>query len=366
MTNIKKPGLKTDDIFEQLDSLRKSSPFYSSTYNFDGFLLEFKTNRASLKKTIDEYYCHFISDSSEKNDLNVVYAYDGIDISLEAIPLKVQPHDSDKSPKEGYVDDNNGRIIKKLRTKVQLYMKGQQYIASGPLSDHPNQVINFINNIFMGVKLNEHHSQLLHASAVTSKGIGLAFAAPSGKGKSTLCLKVMDDGIDYVSNDRLMIYHMDDQLRMMGVPKYPRINPGTIVHNKRITSILSEKEKIRYLAIPNEELWQLEKKHDLMIEKHYQKSSFTLRSPLHHLIIINWDHDSNEPHFLQKVSLRERADLLPCVMKGPSLATPNSPVSYDLQPEQYLQLLDHCQVWELTGRVDFDSAADNIRKMMIS
>ena len=66
------------------------------------------------------------------------------------------------------------------------------------------------------------------AEEVARRGIGIA--ARAGAGKSTLALHLLSSGLSFVSNDRLLIKAGASGPELAGIPKMPRVNPGTLLN----------------------------------------------------------------------------------------------------------------------------------------
>lgn len=75
---------------------------------------------------------------------------------------------------------------------------------------------------------------------------------------------------------------------MLGVPKKPRINPGTIVSNPRLHFLLTPEELGRYRAMPIEELWHVERKFDLDLERVYGPGAVSRGASLHSAFFLDW------------------------------------------------------------------------------
>ena len=100
----------------------------------------------------------------------------------------------------------------------------------------------------------------------------------SGTGKSTLALHIMRSGTDFISNDRVMVEKAFQQHTMYGVAKMPRINPGTVLNNDSLQSVIPEQERLEFEALPPDELWDLEHKYDAFIDHCFGRRKFTLGS----------------------------------------------------------------------------------------
>jgi HprK-related kinase B len=265
--------------------------------------------------------------------------------------------------KDAYLDLDDGRLVHKIRTGMTFLQSPEALVAFGPCLAYPNQVINFINTQILNT-CKRGGWEICHAAAVTDGLQGLAIAGLSGGGKSTTILRMMDlDTPCFVTNDRLMVRAHSDWTEGLGIPKNPRINPGTILHNPRLSPLLSEEKKRELRHLPAEELWQLEEKHDLFISDIYGKDRVTFTAPLTEFWVLNWSRTSTEPTRLLEAGLSDRPDLLGAIMKsaGPFYQDANGVFLRDtdpLEPQTYLAQLKGVRIREVTGAIDFDVLAD--------
>lgn len=319
--------------------------------------------RSNDQRHIDElraYFGEFVVDDAG-DDAIEIFAFEGEEPDLGGLDLTVRPPEPGKSSiKEAYIDLDDGRIIRKLKTGVVFLAGGGVHVAVGPCRAHPNQIVNFVNNRFIELRMREG-SLLCHAAAVAKGDRGLVLAGFSGMGKSTLALHLMEEGLDYVSNDRLLIRRApgagDGELLSCGVPKLPRINPGTALSIPRLRPIVPEELRVRYDALPVGELWAIEEKYDVDVDAFYGIGKIRLIAPVQTLMILNWRRDAG-PCEIRPISLEERPELLAVVMKTAGLfyeeragALPAEP-----DPARYIDLLRGFHVVELAGGVDFPAA----------
>lgn len=332
--------------------------------DFDGYRTEVRSNSQELLDALGDYFRDFLSDGAE-NAHTVIHALE--DAAPEPSDLGVeftekQPDPGKTKIKEEYAELPDGRAVRKRLTGMLFVFGGGVNVALGPCLENDNQVVNFVNNRFIEWTL-DRGSLLFHAAGVAKNGRGMAFAGFSGMGKSTLALHVMRLQTDFVSNDRLMVQR-DAQgdagtgLVMYGVAKMPRINPGTVLHNPSLTPVMDDEERDRFAAMPQSELWTLEHKYDAFIDECFGEGRFRLAAPMSCLVLLNWQRDGGEL-IVSRVDLSRREDLMPAFMKSPGLFyRPGDDAQLDFSEQAYRELLDRCPVYELSGGVDFERAAE--------
>jgi HprK-related kinase B len=146
----------------------------------------------------------------------------------------------------------------------------------------------------------------------------------------------------------------------LGIPKLPRINPGTIVTNARLTGLIDEEREEELRNLEPDELWHLEEKYDLFIDDIYGPGRISHDARLTDFWVLNWSRDSADATEVSKTDLKDRPDLLSAIMKnpGPFYQTPQGPfwpMKTPLDTEAYLGALEGVQVWEVKGLIDFDA-----------
>ena len=343
------------ELINQYRNQRPEGTIFSLHLDFNGFSLRLETNEERLRGVLSEYFAPFVTEET------------GADVTVTALetaaprldlPFRIKEPDPGKTKiKEEYLDLNGDRIVRKRLTGMVFVFGASGNYAIGPCLENSNQIVNFINNRFIQWTL--HRGALLgHAAAVIHNGRGLAMAGFSGTGKSTLALKHMSLGATFVSNDRLMIDRQGTGITMYGVAKLPRINPGTILNNPNLTSILSDDERTRLASLPIDELWGLERKYDVDIAECFGPGRFVLRSEMHGLIILSWRRGGG-PTRLSVFDPAQRSDLLPAFMKSEGLFfMADKETNRDTSAAAYADRLKSVCCLEISGGIDFDLAAD--------
>lgn len=320
-----------------------------------GFCLCIRSNSTSFIHKLAKYFNHVVVDACETEVVIEAYDTDVLALDIDWLDWAREPGKAGK--KDAYHELDDGRLLLKVRTGMVFLQSPQARIAAGPCSKLDNQVINFINSQYMNW-LQQRDWMICHAAGLDVDSIGIGMAGLSGGGKSTLMLGLMDQpDVRYVTNDRLFICREDDQVKARGIPKLPRINPGTIVHNPSLHGLIEESRRKELLALPEQELWHLEEKHDVMINEIYGEDRIEEEMLLRGFLVLNWSHDSNQPTCLDEVNLESRKDLLPAIMKspGPFMQFKDGSMYQDSQPldsQIYIETLRGVTILEASGRVD--------------
>ncbi len=269
------------------------------------------------------------------------------------------PRETGKSgQKESYRDYPDGRLIYKHKTGMLFVQSDQYKLALGPVDQHPNQIINFVNNQYMNW-LQQRDWLICHAAALCFRGQAIAIAAFSGGGKSTQMLHCLDHPeMKFLTNDRLFIKLDGQHVCASGIAKLPRINPGTIVHNPKLSPLISSKLKQELINLPPQELWHLEQKYDVNIDHIYGQQRIQTVARLATLIILNWTHSDAKPCTISPIDLELHPELLNAIVKsqGPFFQTSQSEFTHALtyQPDKdYLAALKQMAVFEVSGHIDF-------------
>jgi HprK-related kinase B len=315
-----------------------------------------QSNDAAVLDALREYYACFVTPPA------------AFDIDVQALDAPAPPIDVPLTPqtprsgktriKDEYHDYPDGRLLRKRVTGMQFYFGPDHAVAVGACRTNLNQIVNFINNRFMQIQF-EQGFILAHASGVARNGRVLAMAGMPGRGKSTLALHLLNRGFDFVTNDGLLMRRTDGATEVLGLAKYPRVNPGTLLNNPRLVEILPPAERDRLRALPPANLWALEQKYDVDVNRYYGPERMQTRGVLAGALILNWQRDNGPPRFAP-ADLDRREDLLAALMKPLTVAffpQPGRPLP-DFSAAAYRARLAGCPIYEAAGGADFDRAAD--------
>jgi len=320
--------------------------------------LRLRSNSTALIDRLADYFSH-VAIAPRDADLEIVAVErDAPDLDAAYIDWAREPGKTGR--KDSYLDLVGARLVRKLRTGMVFLQGTADKIAAGPCLRYENQVINFINAQYMNW-LQNRDWLICHASGLVHDGRCLAIAGFSGGGKSTLMLRMMDDpGVSYLTNDRLFIRPSGGFTEAVGIPKLPRINPGTIVHNPALHSLLTAQQRDAFLAMPPDQLWTLEDKYDVHLDTIYGPGRISERANLSAFLVLNWKQNTSEPLKVERVNLDERRELLAAIMKspGPFYQFADGHFFNDtlvLDQAAYLKSLDDIDIFEASGGVDFDA-----------
>lgn len=356
-------------VADHISAIRAALPVtHGLRLNLGDIRIDFRTNSEALTTKLHRYFNEFLTSDMTGDAEILVTAHECDTCSLPyELPDKffVKEPDAGKTKiKEEWIDLPDGRIVRKRLTGMHFLFGDTGNAAIGTCLANDNQVVNFINNRFLEYKLNEG-CVLGHAAGVMHNGRGISLAGFSGMGKSTLALHLMSKGATFISNDRVLVKSNADNLpTMYGIPKQPRINPGTALNNPDLRDVIAEEDRERFLALSTTELWNLEHKYDAIIEECYGRNRFILQAPMAGLVILNWSRNG-DPLRVNQVDPRERRDLLPAFMKATGLFYRPASAGYtDPAEDVYAEVLSRTVLIEISGGVDFDAAAEACLKFM--
>ncbi len=325
-----------------------------------GCELLIQSNSAALLERLKSYYRHATGQVTEGAIPVIAIEREEVDLDVEWTDWSREPGKTGR--KDSYHDIEGGRLVRKVRTGMVFLQSTKQRIAAGPCIQYDNQLINFIASQYMNL-LQQQGWLICHASGLVSDGRCLAMAGLSGGGKSTLMLRLMEgEGMSFLTNDRLFVKRDNEKVQARGIPKLPRINPGTIVHNSRLHPLIKPERRKQLLELPVDELWHLEEKFDVDIEQLYGQGRIMHEAELGGFLILAWSRDSNEPLSIESVDLASHQELLPAIMKSPGPFYQYADGSFyqdytELDSQSYLDMLHGIDIYVAHGRIDFEQLA---------
>lgn len=338
----------------------------SLTLTFNDLTFRLFANNPEILSYLDDYYAGLTDSATASTELSL-FLFDGTadTAQVDWHPVK-RAKASALGLKEAYADTAEGRWIHKVRTGMVMFQSLRSPMVVGDLLKNRAQVVNFINNQFLNHQQRQRYL-LGHASAFTVNGDTTAIAASSGGGKSTLMLRAMESsGTRFLSNDRILFQPEAEHVRVLGVAKHPRVNPGTLVNSERLISILPEAERAKFEGMPTAQLWEIEQKYDVLISQAYGESRANLSGHLTNLILLDWSLNSSTPTELCPVDISKTPDALDGLRKNPGpffqLQDGTFPPEHTQPATVYAQHLPGVQVYRLAGQVDFDRAIELLQE----
>jgi len=335
--------------------------------DLNGYTMRIRTNYPLLLERLTKYFAHVLPGDAEPDIEVLAIEREVLDSGLAFTDWAREPGKTGR--KDAYFDIPGARVVLKVRTGMLFMQSESVRIAAGPCLQYDNQVINFINSQYMNWL--QHNGWLIcHASGLEINGHGVGLAGFSGGGKSTLMLNLLDDdGVNYLTNDRLFIRSDNNAVHARGIPKLPRINPGTIVHNRKLQSLLSKERREDLLRLPPQELWDLEEKYDVHVEQVYGSGRVSTEADLHSFVILNWQRDSTDETRVTAVDIGQRRELLAALMKSPGPFYQYTDGSFHsdtatFDEQAYLDALQGITIYEVTGRVDFAVAENRLTELL--
>lgn len=276
----------------EIEFLRENGPTARSVHhlNIAGTPVAVAANHPTLARKVERYFAPFLSEPAQ-NPMWIVGLH-GINAVFDRARLFEMKRASGSS-KEAFYDVDDTRVILKTRSGVVHYLSDKRFYAVGDLLKSPRQLLNLVSSAYAhGLKAQGYVA--IHAAGISNNGLGIAFAANSGSGKSSVALRLVELGFDFVSNDRVYLKREGDVVLMAGVPKWPRVNPGTILSMESLNGLMGDSQRQKYAAMPKDELWYIEDKYDVRIDSIYGRSRVALRSRLDQLFVLTWSRRGNE------------------------------------------------------------------------
>lgn len=385
-----------EDLARQLSG-RAAAPF-GLRLRLEELTLSVRSNSAAIIDDLRRYFAPFIVEDSGGANLDFLF----LDGPAETPPveLAVRPHLPGKKPDKERCADlaglglaaGGGRVVRKQATGMLFVFghadgqsaSGSVNIAVGPCAQNRNQLVNFLCARYMERRVAQGWI-LGHASGVVKGALGLALCGFAGMGKSTLALHLVAQGCDFLSNDRVLVEPKTQARPVLhGIPKHPRLNPGTALGNPDLAPLLAcalpPGLRRAYAALPPAALYAVEDKFDAVIGecfgaadeladaatsmKNAKGSRFRLAAPLSGLAVLNWRHGGG-PMQARRVDLASRPDLLEAFRKPPgAFYLPQALETARLTASECLEALSGVPALELFGGSDFEAGTTACLKLL--
>ena len=259
-----------------------------------------------------------------------------------------------KRVKEAVQDVAGGRLILKRATGVVMGLWPGHAFAVGDLRANLNQAINLVNACYAKVVLGRGHV-LLHAAGVSRDGRAVVLAGLPGAGKSSAALHLVDAGFRFLSNDRVLARPDSGRVDVLGYPKQPRVNPGTLLGHPRLSALLAPDERAALDAMDAAARWGLERKRDVDLDAIYGGGTVALTAEMQALVLLRWQRDGQGLHVerLTPSAALQRLDVFRKDLGAFDLDRPSRTLVTGAELEGYRALVSTVPVLEVTGRVDF-------------
>jgi HprK-related kinase B len=318
--------------------------------------LRLRGNDRGVMSELRSYYReHALASANGDADLEILVLAG----PLPELPWTMTEHlDRHGAAKEASVDLADGRVVHKLRCGVVLIMGEDVEAVCGAIDAHFDQVVGFIHRRVLRHWI-AAGGAYVHAAGVALGDRGVVLCGPSGAGKSTLSLHLLahDPELALVANDRAVLVRDAAAPRLLGSPKHPVVNPGTIVHNPALAPLLEPAQHQRYLALDDAELRDLDDDHHAIVHQLFGPGRVRLESGIAAVVFLSWSADCDAPMTVAPVDLRERPDLAALLHQRVGLLHWPLVAGDDEEAQAALVgFLADVPAYELRGQSDFAAA----------
>jgi HprK-related kinase B len=269
---------------------------------FEDFALTVETEDHGIVAKLQRYFGDFASEptsADRPHSLLRIVEEDPREPEGDLVPWM-------EKDKEAFLDLPSGRFVRKMRAgltiSIQEDLWSSVWTLRGPVGRNFSQIISLIGTIY-GLHVIDRGGSMIHASAIADdKGQALAIMAQSGMGKSSLAVRLMEQGFDFISSDRIILDPplATEQVIAHGLPKLPRVNPGTLLDGENTRIVLDPTKREQYEGLSPEELQEVKDKYDLEIGKVLGRR-WILSGELKAALVLNWSNGGEGLH-LQKLT----------------------------------------------------------------
>ena len=336
---------------------------HALSLSFAGVPIRVRTNDPEIQARLSSYYRPWVVPDGAAPLADVRLIQGSIDVEGEFVDL---PRPGRRA-KEAIRDVPGGRLIRKRSTGALMGLWPGGAFAAGDIRANLNQGINLVNNCYAKAVMRRGHV-LLHASAVTRGQRTAVLAGPPGAGKSTSALHLVEAGFRCLSNDRVLAKPAPDGVEALGYPKQPRVNPGTLLGHPRLSALLQAADRAALAALPPDELWELERKSDVDLDRIYGAGTVGLRGQMVELIFLRWRR-GDEGFHVRRLSIEQALEALPLVYKNLGafdLDCPTGSAISDAERDGYREVFRRVALVEVTGRVDFAALVKTVHGLLLA
>jgi HprK-related kinase B len=263
--------------------------------------------------------------------------------------------------KDAFLDLPSGRFVRKMRTGVTISIQEDSWSSvwtmRGPVNRNFSQVVTTLGNIY-GLHIVDRGGAMIHASAVCDDGgSAIAIMAQSGMGKSSVAVRLMEQGFDFISNDRVILEPpmVDSIVMARGLPRLPRVNPGTLLDGEHTRFILDPSVQDSHAEAP-----QIEEKYDLDVDRVLGRR-WLLSGQLKAALVLNWQPDGEGLH-LQRLTPGQALTELRQVSKSFGVFDVRLVSRSDAALSETARRV---AVYRVTGRTDPDLLAKRLHEGLI-
>jgi HprK-related kinase B len=255
--------------------------------HFEDFALTIETADQHIIDKLQRYFGDFATEPTTEDRPRSL---------LRVIEEEAKEPEKDLVPwmekgKEAFLDLPSGRFVRKMRTGIMISIQEDMWSSvwtmRGPISRNFSQLISLIGTIH-GLHAIDRGGSMIHASAVANDSDhALAVIGQSGSGRSSVAVCLLDQGYDFISNDRIILDPPlgTDEVAVRGIPKLPRVNPGTLPDNTRIVLDPTTRD---HQGLARDQLGKSKGKLDLQVGRVLGRR-WILNGELKAAIVLGWD-----------------------------------------------------------------------------
>jgi len=329
---------------------------YVLSLRFVDVPLAVRTNDREIWSHLRAYFSAFVAESVPDGTVEITL------IQGAATPTGIfmdVRRGNGRRPKEAVREVEGGRLILKRATGVLMGLEPQRAFAIGDLIANLNQAVNLVNACYAKALLRHGHV-LFHASDVTWGGRSAVLSGVPGAGKSTTALHLVEEGFHFLSNDRVLALAAPGRVELLGYPKQPRVNPGTLLHHPRLVTLLKPEDRETLATLPAQELWNLERKSDVDLDTMYGAGTVQLAGTMKCLVLLKWRLNGGT-YSARRLSPSEGMANLALFYKDLGAFDLDRPpmaprTTQDLA--RYAAILEQVDILEISRGVDFSALVD--------